>query len=82
MTTSESKGRYFYKTNGFESIRITNRIDSNRELECSNVEGEVTSQNLWSRYDRHVVGIAWHDVWSQKAKIYGFIHIKLNQLVY
>jgi len=27
-------------------------------------QGEVTSQNLWSRYDRHVVGIAWHDVWS------------------
>ena len=25
----------FYKTNRFESIRITNRIDSNRELECS-----------------------------------------------
>ena len=26
MTTSESKGRFFYKTNRFESIRITNRI--------------------------------------------------------
>ena len=35
MTTSESKGRFFCKTNRFESIRITNRIDSNRELECS-----------------------------------------------
>jgi len=35
MTTSESKGRFFYYTNGFESIRIMNRIDSNRELECS-----------------------------------------------
>ena len=38
MTTSESKGRFFYKN---ESIRInshneSNRIDSNRELECSN----------------------------------------------
>jgi len=32
MTTSESKGRYFLQN---ESIRITNRIDSNRELECS-----------------------------------------------
>jgi len=30
MTTSESKGRYFYKTNRFESIRITNRIESIR----------------------------------------------------
>jgi len=35
MTTSESKGRFFYKTNRFESIRITNRIESIRELECS-----------------------------------------------
>ena len=33
MTTSESKGRFFLQN---ESIRITNRIDSNRELECSN----------------------------------------------
>jgi len=33
MTTSESKGRFFTKQ--IESIRIANRIDSNRELECS-----------------------------------------------
>ena len=37
MTTSESNGRFFDKTNRFESIRITNRIDWNRELECSSV---------------------------------------------
>ena len=30
MTTSESKGRFFYKTNLFELIRITNRIESIR----------------------------------------------------
>jgi len=30
MTTNESKGRFFYKTNLFESIRITNRIESIR----------------------------------------------------
>jgi len=30
MTTSESKGRFFYKTNRFESIRMTNRIESIR----------------------------------------------------
>jgi len=30
MTTSESKGRFFYKTNRFEYIRITNRIESIR----------------------------------------------------
>jgi len=34
MTTSESKGRFFLQN---ESIRITNRIDSNRELECSSL---------------------------------------------
>ena len=27
MTTSESKDRFFYKTNRFESIRLTNRIE-------------------------------------------------------
>jgi len=30
MTTSESKGDFFYLTNRFESIRITNRIESIR----------------------------------------------------
>jgi len=30
MTISESKGRFFYKTNRFESIRITNRTESIR----------------------------------------------------
>ena len=46
MATSESKGRFFYKTNRFESIRITNRIDLNRELECSSLlhdDGFITS---------------------------------------
>jgi len=26
--------------------------------------GEMTSQNLWSRYLRYFVGITWHSVWS------------------
>jgi len=43
MTTSESKGRFFYQTNRFESIRITNRMYSNRELECSTVHVNVYS---------------------------------------
>jgi len=42
----------------------------------------VTSQNLWSRYDRHFVSITRRVVWSKNAKICGVIHIKLNQLVY
>jgi len=37
-------------------------------LQCTHrfayTPGEVTSQNLWPRYDRHFVGITWHNVWS------------------
>jgi len=35
MTISEPKGRFYLQN---ESIRITNRIDSNRELECSTLK--------------------------------------------
>jgi len=41
----------------------------------------MTSQNLWSRYDRHFVGITWHNVWSYWMKIYHVIQTKFNQLV-
>jgi len=34
------------------------------------MQGEVTSQNLWTRYHHHFVGITWHNVWSKGAKIY------------
>jgi len=37
---------------------------SSRLPDAPNTQGEVTSQNLWSRCDRNVVGITWHDVWS------------------
>ena len=47
------------------------------EEDYGHTQGEVTSQNLWSRHDRHVVGITWRDVWSEKAKIHGVIHTKL-----
>ena len=40
--------------------------------------GEATSQNLWSRYVRHFVGITRHIVWSQKAKICGVIRGKIE----
>jgi len=43
MKTSESKGRFFYKRNRFESIRITNRIDSFRELECSSMHRDCAA---------------------------------------
>ena len=29
-----------------------------------NTQGEMTSPNLWPRYDRHFVGITWHNMWS------------------
>jgi len=38
------KADFFYKTNRFESVRITNRIDLNRELECSSVRREEERQ--------------------------------------
>ena len=27
-------------------------------------QGEITSPNLWARYDRHFVGVTWQNVWS------------------
>ena len=43
------------------------------QAQCGIKAGEVTSQNLWPRYDRHFVGITWHNVWSSAAKIYRVI---------
>ena len=37
---------------------LTARIRSNLQY----TQGEMTSQNLWLRYDRHFVGITWHCV--------------------
>jgi len=44
-------------------------------------QGEVASQGLWSRYDRHFWGITRHNALSKMAKIYRVIQIKLNELV-
>jgi len=41
----------FYKANRFESIRITNRIDSNRELECFSRD---SFNDSWRRAHRQV----------------------------
>ena len=40
----------------------------------------VTSQSLWSRYDRHLVGITRHDALMSKMAN-RVIQIKLNQIV-
>ena len=39
----------------------------------SYTQREATSQYLRPRYDRHFVGITWHNVWSYAAKIYRVI---------
>jgi len=41
----------------------------------------VTSQSLWSRYDRHFVGVTRLSALTEMEKIYRVIQIKLNQLV-
>jgi len=43
--------------------------------------GAVTSQNLWSRYDRHFVGKTWHNVRNRGAKIYRVILVQENVYV-
>ena len=44
-------------------------------------QGEMTSQRLWSRYDRHSVGLTRCNAFRYMAKIYRVIQIKLNPLV-
>jgi len=34
-------------------------------LQETNTQGEMTSQSLLSRHDRHFVGITWHNMWSE-----------------
>jgi len=59
------------------STQIANRFIPAHSFRLYNTQGEVTSQNLRSRYDRHVVGITWRwcvelngeDFWSCSHKI-------------
>ena len=65
MTTSESKGRFFYKTNRFELIRITNRIESIRianwnALDVSSAARRIAKcgmRNLRPSCDYHHVAV-------------------------
>jgi len=57
MTTSESKGRFFLQN---ESIRIDlhnewNRIDSNRELECSTYMTHIDVINICNVYQKILI---------------------------
>jgi len=59
--------QYTLQTEFRITTSITAYIQQSSDLHsklATYTRGEVTSQNLWSRYDRHVVGITWHDVWS------------------
>ena len=47
MTTRESKGRFFHKTNRFYSIRIMNRFESRIGMLCGAVERSLTGH--WAR---------------------------------
>ena len=70
MTTSESKGRFFYKKDRFESIRITNRIDSNRELECSTRhEPSPTKVGPTASILRRCAAVLWKSIYEQYATI-------------
>ena len=42
----------------------TSRASSRLSSACKHTQDELTSQNLWSRYVRHFVGITWHNVLS------------------
>jgi len=54
------KADFFYKTNPFESIRVTNRTKSIRELECSRQqEGHPACKELSGGV------LAWLSVWSK-----------------
>ena len=66
-----SERPFFYKTrtNRFESIRITNRIDSNRELECSTLctHDCLVSPSPLSRCERPT-----QSVWSERSYEYAY----------
>ena len=49
--------------------------------------GEVTSQHLWPRYDRHFVGITCHNVRSKKNNrpsetMLGFFYTRAHSVYY
>jgi len=69
------------RINGFEKHSVGDyTIDRDTVVERHNY-GEVMSQSLWSRYDRHFVGITLYNALSSIAKIYRVIQIKLDQLI-
>ena len=68
MTTSESKGRFFYKTNRFESIRITNRIESIRIANWNALLGSIVLP-LQSRVNACVIRAVYVQLIVNSLKI-------------
>ena len=64
----------FYFTN--EIVKQLHEVAINTK--SCNTYGEITSRNLRPRYDRHFVGITWHNAWSWGAKSYRVIQITSN----
>jgi len=49
---------------GRQTDRQTRLSQYSATLSKRNTQGEVTSRNLWSRYDRHFVAITRYNLWS------------------
>jgi len=61
--------------------RVGAVIGRRRRINQLYTSGEVTSQSLWSRYDRHFVGTTRYNALSYMAKIYRVMQTKLIQLL-
>ena len=47
-----------------QKCNIAQRVYRQVVVDDLYIQGEVTSQSLWSRYDRHFVGITRHNTFS------------------
>jgi len=70
MTTIVNRKADFFLQN--ESIRTTNRIDSNRELECSTTQSTAVEQNCVAKY----LGFKILSVYTNKKYIKTFKTLK------
>ena len=63
VTVTNISTSFYLQNGGKKSTGID--IEQNYVIvTLCNTQREVTSHNLWSRYDRHIVGITRHNVCS------------------
>ena len=62
ITTPAPHRSVFYRPDALPAAQPTASKHWRHNL--SYTQGEMTSQNLWSRNDSQFVGITWHNVWS------------------